>query len=507
MKLLSLSHWLLAIVCLAPTLIVAQEQAPLPPAAATILKQAKQLLAQSDVSNAVILLESQLPTVKGNREYLDTVATAYQQQFTKLQQEGKMPQASAVWTKLQVLQPELAKHPAPATPTAPAPATTPTPVVAKQTPPVIKTSNSTDPLQAADAAFAQGQFQQACDCYSQVEAQGKDIPEAIKEKYAYCKLRKVAERLNTLKGNPGADRPQMEHEVRQALALAPRLEFGNELLRKLTLPTPPMMNGVNNAATRVRHLPNKDQGWSVCETTHFRIYHQDNQMAEQVAERAEATRAAVIRKWLVNDYTWNQPCQIYVHPTADSYHRQSGMPTTAPGHSDYDADKHDASVIHYRRVFVRADHPHMLNAILPHEVTHVVLNGQFGRKLLPRWADEGMAVLSEPYTRIEMHLEPLARTYQEGRALGVQELLSVQDYPADRSKVASFYGQSVCLVELLTNLKGPQAFVSYMRDANREGDAAALQRHYQLTIDQLDVQLRDWIVSKQMPTLYRVAGR
>ena len=48
--------------------------------------------------------------------------------------------------------------------------------------------------------------------------------------------------------------------------------------------------------------------------------------------------------------------------------------------------------------------------------------------------------------------------------------------PKDRSKVASFYGQSVCLVEYLCTLKGPQGFVSYMRDANREGDAAALPR-------------------------------
>jgi len=143
-----------------------------------------------------------------------------------------------------------------------------------------------------------------------------------------------------------------------------------------------------------------------------------------------------------------------------------------PGHSDYDADKNDASIIHYRRVFVRADHTHMLSAILPHEVTHVVLNGQFGRTLLPRWADEGMAVLSEPYGRIEMHLTPLADTYRQGQALTLQELLTVDDYPRDRSKVASFYGQSVCLVEYLCTIKGPQGFVAFMRDANREGDAA-----------------------------------
>jgi tetratricopeptide (TPR) repeat protein len=467
---------------LCSTALFAQQ---LSPSAELTLKHAKQLLTDGELTSAVILLESQLSNAQGHREYLDMLASAYQQQFRKLQQESKMPQAAAVWEKLQTLQPKLEKSPAA--------------TVAKQTPPTP--APSPDALQAAETAFSKGQFTEACQCFAQVEAQGRDLPADLREKYAYCKLRNVAERLNALQGNPGEHRPQLEREIRQALALAPRLEFGNELLRRLT----PPVKAPRAINTPVRHLPSKDQGWSVCETKHFRIYHHDQQLAEQVAEKAETTRTAVINKWLGHDVAWSQPCQIFVHPTADSYHRQSGMPATAPGHSDYDADKHDASVIHYRRVFVRADHQHMLSAILPHEVTHVVLNGQFGRKLLPRWADEGMAVLSEPYSRIELILEPLARFYQEGRSISVQELLSAQEYPADRSRMGSFYGQSVCLVEYLTNLQGPRAFTNFMRDAGSMGEGAALQKHYRLNINQLDGELRDWIVSKQMPTLYRVA--
>lgn len=354
-------------------------------------------------------------------------------------------------------------------------------------------------MQDADNAFKQGQYAQACQCFEKAQAQGTALPQDVKERYAYCKLHQVAQRLNEMQGKPGEQAPQLEREVRAALELAPRLEFGKELLQRLQTPQP-------RITTAIKHLDQKDQGWSVCETTHFRIYHADAQLAERVAQIAETTRAAVIRKWLGSDVTWDQPCQIYVHPTADSYHRQSGMPATAPGHSDYDADKTDASVIHYRRVFVRADHAHMLSAILPHEVTHVILNGQFGRKLLPRWADEGMAVLSEPYARIQMHLTPLASAYQQGQALTLQELLNVEDYPKDRSKVASFYGQSVCLVEYLCTLRGPQGFVNYMRDANREGDAAALQRNYGMSIADLQARLQNWIITEQMPTLMRTAS-
>lgn len=482
-----------ALVCCAmivPSTSVAEEpQRPMSLAAASTLRNARQLMEQDDVANAVILLESQLAASAGNRDYLDTTLQAYQRQFNKYQSDGKLPQASALWAKMVILRPDLGKQ----STSAPAKLSTPSPTITtRQTSPTLPT----DPMQAAEAAFAQGKFQQACDCYQHVQSQGAALPDSVKEKYAYCKLRQVAEKLNALQGQPGDLRPQMEREVRAALELAPRLEFGNELLRRLQ----PVHNPITTA---IRHLDQKEQGWQVCESDHFRVFHNNAALGEQVAQIAETTRAAVIRKWLGADYTWQQPCQIFVHPTAESYHKQSGMPATAPGHSDYDADKNDASVIHYRRVFVRADHAHMLNAILPHEVTHVVLNGQFGRKLLPRWADEGMAVLSEPYERIEMHLEPLARSYQDRRALTVQELLNVQDYPADRSKVASFYGQSVCLVEFLTTLKGPREFVAYMRDANSYGDAESLQRHYGLSIADVEAQLQDWIVAKRMPTLMR----
>lgn len=485
-------------VCIA----LAQEpQSPRPLAAESTLRQARQLLAQNELSNAIILLESQLDSCRTDPQYLSTITEAYRRQFDRLQREGKVPQASQIWTKLVALQPSEAKTlPTAANPPAEIPSKSAgMSTTVKQTPPA--SAVTPDPIKDAEDAFQQRNYSQACQCFEKVQAQGVALSNETRERFAYCKLYQVAARLNAQQGNPGAERPQLEREVRAALELAPRLEFGKDLLKRLQA-TPP-----EKITTSIRHLDQKDQGWSVCESSHFRVYHTDPRLGEQVAQIAETTRAAVIRKWLGQDVAWEQPCQIYVHPTADSYHRQSGMPPTAPGHSDYDADKNDASVIHYRRVFVRADHAHMLSAILPHEVTHVVLNGQFGRKLLPRWADEGMAVLSEPYSRIEMHLTPLAETYRQGQALTLQELLTVDDYPKDRSKVASFYGQSVCLVEYLCTLKGPQGFVAFMRDANREGDASALQRNYGLTITELESRLQQWIVAQRMPTLMGHSGR
>jgi hypothetical protein len=40
-----------------------------------------------------------------------------------------------------------------------------------------------------------------------------------------------------------------------------------------------------------------------------------------------------------------------------------------------------------------------MTSALPHELTHVVLAEKFTRKQIPRWANEGMAILSEPAAR------------------------------------------------------------------------------------------------------------
>jgi hypothetical protein len=456
----------------------------------TVARQARQLLDQNDVANAILLLETHISTGQTDTEFLSALVDAYQQQLERFQHDGKVQQTARIWDKLAVLR---SKHPD-------------LPGQDKSLPNTVhQTQKTIEPVEEnaapntlgrdADAAFAQGKYLDALRGYQQAQQRGEALSVVAKERFAYCKLYLVSQRLNATHGEPGEERAQLVSEVKAALELAPRLEFGEELRSRLQPNTP------TTPKTTIRHLTEKQEGWQVSESTHFRAYHLDQNLAEQVLQVAEQTRAAVCRKWLNQDVSWSQPCQIYVHPTADSYHRQSGMPTTAPGHSDYDADRNDASNIHYRRVFVRADHPHMLTAILPHEITHVVLNGQVGRRLLPRWADEGMAVLSEPYSRIALHLDPLPQAYQSGRSLRLNDLLHVETYPADRSQVATFYGESVCLVEYLTTLHGAREFIAFMRDANEKGEEAALQQHYGMTVSQLDGKLQQWILQDHMPTL------
>jgi len=117
----------------------------------------------------------------------------------------------------------------------------------------------------------------------------------------------------------------------------------------------------------------------------------------------------------------------------------------------------------------------MLEAVLPHETTHVVLAGQFGRHHVPRWADEGMAVLSEPRDKVEQHRRNLVKNQRE--LFPVRDLMNLQEYPQPR-RITAFYAQSVVLVDYLCQQRGPQVFAAFLRDGLDHGYEAALQKHY-----------------------------
>src|SRR5258708_20042258 len=96
----------------------------------------------------------------------------------------------------------------------------------------------------------------------------------------------------------------------------------------------------------------------------------------------------------------------------------------------------------------------MLAQRLPHETTHVVLAGKFGDKPLPRWADEGLAVMAEPRSEIERHLRKLQECRRNHQLFYFNKMIEMQDYPEAR-RINAFYCETVSLVEFLLLEKAP----------------------------------------------------
>jgi hypothetical protein len=265
----------------------------------------------------------------------------------------------------------------------------------------------------------------------------------------------------------------LEKEVSDALVLAPRLEYGRQLLNEIRN----RRRRGNAPVVEYQDQGRNAQGWFVGETTNFRIYHvQSPELARKAAEVAEQTRTQMYNKWFGRlAANWNPKCEVYLYPTSQDYSRATGVPTSSPGHSSFNLD---GGRVMGRQIDLHChDAANMLSAVLPHETTHVVLAGNFGDHVVPRWVDEGIAVLTEPHEKVLRHLVKLPGFYRNRQLLEIRQLVHMDDYPEPRS-IDAFYAESVSLVEFLSIRKGPEVFTQFVREGLQNGYEPALQRYY-----------------------------
>ncbi len=330
----------------------------------------------------------------------------------------------------------------------------------------VQPSPSREVLDRAKQAFDKKNYAAANRLYEEANRLDSQATAPFREYWAFCKLSSVTEDVNKAGWTPPAE---AEKEVLGALALtsSPQLErHGKEMLQR-----------IQDRRIEVRHIPAEGQNWPEAETANFRVIHnQSRELAEQVARIAEMTRAAMTRKWFGEEPTaWKPKCRIILYASADHYARHSGKPADSPGHSTL---KSDGERVIDRKIELHCDVANMLTVVLPHETTHAVLSGRFGRHLVPRWVDEGIAILTEPRERVDLYLKNLPKHRSDHELFPVSKLMSMEDYP-ERRLVRPFYAESIGLVEFLSTQKGgPQEFTRFVRDGLDNGYEAALRKHY-----------------------------
>jgi tetratricopeptide (TPR) repeat protein len=457
------------------------------------LHQGRDFLQRGDARSAVHVLEGQLGRINGDAAYLTLLRDAYRAYVKELRLSRQESEAQRYLQRLQVLDPGAAldlpqARPANSPPAASSPSTPAVePKVRMHREEPDQHGKKTEGkllagtwLARAEEAYAGRRFPEAARFYEQAHQADPAATGASLERWAYCKLYGVFEHLKAPpKGGPAA--AELEKEVRQAIQLAPRLqEYAQTLLVKIDQRRGPATSSNPPAAAPVqpvRHNARGSDAWARAETANFRIFHnQTRELAEQVAHIAERTRGDMSQKWLGGaKEAWNPRCDIYLHGSGHDYSRATGVASNSPGHSTI---KNEGSRILGRRIDLHCDDlQNLLTAILPHETTHIVLAGQIGDQPLARWADEGIAVLTEPPDRVERHRRNLHRCRQDNSLFSVRQLLQLADYPEPRH-ITAFYAQSVSLVEFLSGLKGPQVFTQFLRDALKLGYEQALSRHY-----------------------------
>jgi len=218
--------------------------------------------------------------------------------------------------------------------------------------------------------------------------------------------------------------------------------------------------------------------WFVVETDNFQACALDSHAtAKLLAETAESLRHDLQLKWLGADSSkpWNPKCQIVLHPSIDSYVAAGGRGSEhTVGTSLF---KTEEGQIAGRRIDLLGGRADFLSAALPHELTHVVLKDRFPATTMPRWADEGAAILADNDAKQGRHLHDLEIALAQHAIFPAAKLLTMDDYPRP-DQIGAFYGQSASVTEFLVSKKTPSMFVNFIQLAAAKGYDAALHQCY-----------------------------
>jgi hypothetical protein len=387
-------------------------------------------------------------------------------------------------------------------------------------------SPSKSDLDQADRLFAEKRYNEAGLRYSILARQNR-LPESRKEHWAYCRWVEVVRQINA--GPRSALKwDEIEAEIQSIQRLTPNSWYGEYLRNKVaevrrrgrrsmaqsknvvvrgSAPDEPEPKRFSRQFGRERsgstarpntsaaaaasapvaeqplklpgdeHAAGSGEDWQVRETANFRIFHHNAHLAGEAAETAEQVRAAQIKKWQspLAGRPWSPRCELYLYPDGKLFAQATHQPESSPGFSTMISD---GNRVITRRMSLRADHPGLLRSIVPHEVTHVVLADLFTNQQIPRWADEGLAVLAEPRAEQQRRWAELQEPLQSRRLFTLSKLMAI-DYP-DEKDWSLYYAQSVSLAHYLVAQGTPARFIQFVRDSLQSGSEAALREHYQI---------------------------
>lgn len=353
-------------------------------------------------------------------------------------------------------------------------------------------------VEQADAEYLAKRYKEAGLLYARLSEERR-LPQNRKEHWAYCRLVGVVDRINAGPAND-EEWARIDAELAQIRALSPKNWYGEYLRRRAAERIPgqararsgslvirgsapeekvvPEVAGTRSSPGVGRPTAPPARRWEILETSNFKIFHEDPDLARGVAQIAERIREEQSRRWggakgpLAD---WSPRCDIYLYPTARIFREMTGQPEDSPGFSTMGVN---GGRVIARRVNLRADHPGMTDAVLPHEVTHVVLADLFTSYQIPRWADEGMAVLSEPSGEQRLRAADLEEPLKLGRLFRIEDLMKM-DYP-DGQHWSLYYAQSVSLTRFLVERGTPEQFVRFLQRAQQADLETELRRSYQI---------------------------
>lgn len=190
-------------------------------------------------------------------------------------------------------------------------------------------------------------------------------------------------------------------------------------------------------------------------TQNFVVETADANQAEQFAIAAEKYRHDLAVEWLGQAMPkWSKPCGINV---------QIAKSLGSGGNTSFIFDRGE---VYGWTMIIYGSPERLLDSVLPHEITHMVLASHF-RRPIPRWADEGCASFAECKDERSKRLIALKNRLETTGGMVLPEMVSYTErYPQD---VTLFYSQSDSLATFLIQQRGKRYFVNYIEKSIKDG--------------------------------------
>jgi transposase len=195
-------------------------------------------------------------------------------------------------------------------------------------------------------------------------------------------------------------------------------------------------------------------------TLNFQVEAPTPDIAFKVGQAAERHRKELALLWLGKELPrWKDPCRIQV---SISPHGSGGATSFS-----FAEGKVSSQIMN-----LGGPLESILANTLPHEMTHVILAHSFGQPL-PRWADEGAAIMAEGDKERNRYEAYLRQTLS--RAIPLPKLMVMKDYPQE---VLALFAEGYSLTRFLVESNDRQKFLSFVNQGMRESWDKAVRTHY-----------------------------
>ncbi|HEX4590299.1 MAG TPA: sigma factor-like helix-turn-helix DNA-binding protein, partial [Gemmataceae bacterium] len=185
------------------------------------------------------------------------------------------------------------------------------------------------------------------------------------------------------------------------------------------------------------------------QTPNFDVTAPTPEIARQVAEAAERARKNQAVLWLGKPMpTWSRRCPLTLKLTA------GGTGGATKFNFDFRGNYQVLSMEFEGQL------DKVLAICLPHEMTHTVLAHHF-RYPVPRWADEGAAVLAEDESARRQHDRLIGDYLNRHQTIAVRRVFELKDY-GEIADVMVLYAQGYSLSRFLIERKDRAAFLRFV---------------------------------------------